>query len=109
MKLLLTSLKISCIMRLRSKKGVERMQSKLASIRRYNNISQREMAEVLNISTSSYSLKELGKNQFTATEMFVIASKFNMRLDQIFLPPDFIKYEVEGEDQFATTKSRGNS
>lgn len=71
------------------------MQSKLASLRRYKNISQREMGELIKITTTAYSNKERGVSQFTSSEMFIIADIFEMKIDEIFLPPDFIKHEVE--------------
>jgi len=75
-------------------KHLETAQTKLASIRRYHNLSQREMAEVLNIKTESYSNKERGVTQFKSSEMFIISDYFEMKVDDIFLPPNFIKHEV---------------
>lgn len=69
-------------------------QTKLASLRRYKNLSQREMAKMLNIQTESYSNKERGITQFKSTEMFMIADLFDMNLEDIFLPPNFINCEV---------------
>jgi|SRR5699024_1259245 len=90
---------ISCIMKLRLKKrskGDENMQQeKLASIRRSRNISQREVAEVVGIATETYNNKELGKTQFKASEMFIIADFFGKTVDEIFLPPNFMIREVE--------------
>jgi len=71
------------------------MQHKLASLRRYRNISQREMADEIGITTTSYSKKERGITQFTASEMFTIADLFEMKIDEIFLHPNFIKHEVK--------------
>jgi len=77
-------------------KGVDFMEQKLlASIRRANNISQREMAELIDVSTVTYSNKELGKTQFTSSEMFIIADFFAKKVDEIFLPPNFMKREVQ--------------
>lgn len=71
------------------------MQTKLASIRRYKNISQKKMAELLGVETETYSNKERGITQFKASEMFIIAREFNMKIDDIFLPPDFMNHEVK--------------
>lgn len=71
------------------------MQKKLASLRRYKGLTQKEMAELIGVETETYANKERGITQFKASEMFIIASDFGMRVDEIFLPPDFIKYEVE--------------
>lgn len=71
------------------------MQTKLASIRRYKNIPQKKMAELLGVETETYSNKERGITQFKASEMFIIAREFNMKIDDIFLPPDFMNHEVK--------------
>ena len=73
------------------------MQSKLASLRRYKDMSQREMAVLMGVETETYSNKERGVTQFKASEMFIIANIFNMKIDEIFLPPDFIKNEAVKE------------
>ena len=73
------------------------MQSKLASLRRYKDMSQREMAVLIGVETETYSNKERGVTQFKASEMFIIANICNMKIDEIFLPPDFIKNEAVKE------------
>lgn len=80
-------------------KGSECMeQKKLASIRRSKNISQRELAKVIGVATETYNNKELGKTQFKASEMFAIANCFNMTIDEIFLPPNFMNHEVKQKE-----------
>ena len=69
-------------------------QEKLASLRRSKNISQREIAELINVSLVTYNNKELGKTQFKASEMFIIADYFNVTIEDIFLPPNFMIREV---------------
>lgn len=69
-------------------------QTKLASIRRYNDKTQSEMGELLEISREAYANKESGKTQFKVSEMFIISHYFNEKPEDIFLPPDFIKREV---------------
>lgn len=69
-------------------------QDKLAALRRYRNIPQRELADELKITLRAYANKEKGITQFTASEMFIIAKKFNMKIEDIFLPPDFMNHEV---------------
>ena len=79
-------------------KGDEKMQQeKLASIRRSQNISQREIAKLIGVATETYNNKELGKTQFKASEMFIIADFFDARIDDIFLPPYFMNHEVKEE------------
>ncbi|AVI47116.1 helix-turn-helix transcriptional regulator [Bacillus licheniformis] len=75
------------------------MQTKLASLRRYKNLSQKYMADLIGVEAETYSNKERGITQFKSSEMFIIAQEFGMRIDEIFLPPDFIKYEVEKNEK----------
>lgn len=69
-------------------------QTKLASLRRYHDISQEKMGNLLDISRESYANKESGKTQFKVSEMFIISHYFDKKPEDIFLPPDFIKHEV---------------
>lgn len=75
------------------------MQTKLASIRRYKNLSQKYMADLIGVETETYSNKERGVTQFKSSEMFIIAKEFGMRIDEIFLPPNFIKHEVNKKEK----------
>ena len=70
------------------------MQKKLAALRRYYNISQKEMADLIGVDLRTYINKENGQSQFKANEMFAIARKFQMPIDEIFLPTNFEKHEV---------------
>lgn len=70
------------------------MQEKLAAIRRYHNITQKEMAELIGIDLRTYINKEKGVSQFKANEMFAISRKFQRPIDEIFLPTNFEKHEV---------------
>ena len=45
------------------------MTNELKSIRVLNSITQNDMAKALNITSTGYRLKELGKNQFTLIEL----------------------------------------
>ena len=62
------------------------MQHKLFILRREAKISQENMAKMLGISEIAYRLKETGKNEFKASEMFTIAKYFNKTIEEIFLP-----------------------
>lgn len=62
------------------------MQDKLILLRKKNNITQREIADLLGISEKQYSYKENGKAKFNGDEMFAIAKYFNLLVDDIFLP-----------------------
>lgn len=72
------------------------MQEKLAALRRLYNISQKEMADIIGVDLRTYQNKETGLSQFKANEMFAIAQKFQLPIDQIFLPTNFEKHEVLG-------------
>lgn len=70
------------------------MQKKLRALRKYNDITKKEMAEILKIDERTYSNKEGGHSQFKMDEMFEIAQKFEMEINDIFLPTNFMKHEV---------------
>lgn len=71
------------------------MQERLAALRRYQNISQKKMAELIGIDLRTYINKEKGVSQFKADEMFRIAQVLQMQIGDIFLPPDYMKHETD--------------
>lgn len=77
------------------------MQSKLAAIRRYENLSQREMAELIDVDERTYVNKEHGVTQFKSSEMFLIARRLGKPIEDIFLPPDFMINEVEKSEKIS--------
>lgn len=70
------------------------VQEKLAALRRYGDISQKEMADLIGVDLRTYINKEKGQSQFKANEMFAIAKRLGLPIDQIFLPTNFEKHEV---------------
>lgn len=62
------------------------MQEKLIILRKNNDVTQKELADVIGISPKQYSYKEMGKNKFNGDEMFKIANYFKRKVDDIFLP-----------------------
>ncbi len=62
------------------------MQYNLMIWRKENNITQKQMADMLGISEKQYGYKERGQNQFTLDEMFKISQIVGKPLDYIFLP-----------------------
>lgn len=62
------------------------MQSKLLVLRKENNITQKELADVLGITVKTYGLKERGAGVFDSDEMWKLSRFFDMPMDQIFLP-----------------------
>lgn len=57
---------------------------KLKVLRLLNDINQDEMAELLNITLSTYSKKETGKASFTLEEAKKIADYFKTTIDELF-------------------------
>lgn len=70
------------------------MQEKLAALRRYHGLSQKDMADLIGVDVRTYINKESGISQFKANEMFIISQKFGKLVDEIFLPTNFEKREV---------------
>lgn len=62
------------------------MQDNLILLRKNNNITQKKLAILLQISEVQYGKKEKGIAEFTQDEMFQIADYFNLKVDDIFLP-----------------------
>lgn len=77
-------------------KAISVEQTILRDMRRYRNISQEYMADLIGVkSKETYANKEKGRTQFLASEMFIIANHFGMKINEIFLPPNFINHEVD--------------
>jgi len=62
------------------------MQEKLLVLRNRHKLSQKQVADILGLSAHQYRLKEQGRYEFTADEMFKLSDLFNERLENIFLP-----------------------
>lgn len=61
-------------------------QWQLIRLRKEGGLTQRKMAEILNIDISTYVYKENGKKQFNANEMFMISELLDKKIEDIFLP-----------------------
>lgn len=59
-------------------------KNSLKSFRVKFGFTQKDIADKLGISTTSYSFKETGKNQFTLKEAKEIANLFNTTIDNVF-------------------------
>lgn len=61
------------------------MANKLSikQLRVVNNLTQFEMAEILDISITSYSLKELGKRMWSFDEIVRLKKYFNIKIDDL--------------------------
>lgn len=71
------------------------MNIELEKIRRYNGVSQKELAEIIGVSERSYINKICGVSQFKLREMFIISKEFKKPIGEIFLENDFVLSEVE--------------
>lgn len=70
------------------------MQGLLIGIRKEYGDSQKRIAEILGISEEAYRNKERGDSQFKMDEMFIIADRYNLPIDEIFLPRKSTKSEL---------------
>ncbi|MER5974888.1 hypothetical protein ABT112_35235, partial [Streptomyces sp. NPDC002055] len=61
------------------------VEKELIALRADEKISRKEMAELIGTTPETYRKKELGESDWWGAEMFLIASKFNKRIDDIFL------------------------
>lgn len=72
--------------------------TKLRKLRKYHELTIKDMAKLINVDPRTYIKKENGVSQFKANEMFIIAKKFNKTVDEIFLPENFMEHEeTEGD------------
>ena len=62
-----------------------RKQTMLVVIRTAKGISQKELADVLQISRSGYSYKENGVQDFKMSEMLTLANYLGVKISDIFL------------------------
>ncbi|WP_156290742.1 helix-turn-helix transcriptional regulator [Oceanobacillus salinisoli] len=70
------------------------MHWELIKLRKEKKINQEQMALLLGIDRSTYSLKESGKYDFKLQEIFIIAKFFNKQIDEIFLPINIEKHDI---------------
>ena len=70
------------------------MQYLLEAIRRARKESQESLARLIGVDVRTYQNKEKGVSQFKQDEMFVIAKHFGVKIDEIFLPTNFVKREA---------------
>lgn len=82
------------------------MTNELRRLRKYHELTYKDMADLIHVDPRTYRNKEKGISQFKANEMFIIAEKFKRPIDEIFLPENFMNHEVcdyEGGELNATT------
>lgn len=61
----------------------------LMALRAKHGITQAEMANMLGISPSTYSTRELGKTPFTVPEVQKIIELFGAKFEDLFLPSNY--------------------
>lgn len=71
----------------------------LRKLRKYNEMTYEDMAELLGIDKRTYFNKETGVTQFKANEMFIISREFKKTVDEIFLTTDFMNHEVQEKQE----------
>lgn len=64
------------------------IHEKIKAVRNFKNIRQKHIAEALNLTVQSYSLKERGKRPITTTELEIIAKRLNVPV-AIFFEDNF--------------------
>ncbi|EPD52802.1 hypothetical protein HMPREF1210_01182 [Paenisporosarcina sp. HGH0030] len=69
-------------------------QWELIRLRKEGGLTQKKMAEILDIDISTYVYKENGKKQFNANEMFMISELLDKKIEDIFLPSNSILNRV---------------
>lgn len=83
------------------------MHWELIKLRKINKVSQKRMADLLNIHTNTYASKENGDVDFNLEEIFIIAAFFNKRIEEIFLPRNIRNTDNEREvKQDATNQGK---
>lgn len=70
--------------------------TEVEKLRRYNGLTQEDMAKLIGVTLRTYINKEQGVTQFKMQEMFIISRVFNKSLDEIFLPNNFTSHEEDG-------------
>lgn len=73
------------------------MQLRLIKARVKNGEVAEDLAPILGISPSSYRSKENGRTEFKLSEMFKLASYYNMKIDDLFIP-NFMSHERKKQD-----------
>ncbi len=92
------------------------MQERLRELRLQRGKTQQELAEILNITSSAYSLYETGKRQLNYESLLILADYFNVSLDYLFgrsevkkLPVDFTPDDMYFLKQYHALDERGKN
>lgn len=74
----------NCTILCKGEIGIMKANYELKALRAKYNIRQEILADLLNITTSTYNRKENGNSSFTVEEAQIIASLFNTTMDRVF-------------------------
>lgn len=95
-------------------KGDESMHERLRELRLQMGKTQQEIAAMLCISSSAYSLYETGKRQLNYENMLALADYFDVSLDYLFgrteikkYPPSFTTADYQFLRQYKSLDERG--
>lgn len=87
--------------------------NELRRLRKYHELTPKDMGALINVDPRTYINKESGINQFKQYEMFIISRRFNKSIEEIFLPENFMNHEVDGMEgnvnATAECESRGSN
>jgi len=72
------------------------MQWNLIKQRKKKRETQADLADIINVDTSTYRNKEMGKTQFKGDEMFLLSAHYNVPIDNLFLPSNDTKRVKRG-------------
>lgn len=75
------------------------MQDRLIILLKRNNLTQHWLAELLDLSDKQIGKKINGEVKFNGDEMFKVASHFNMKIEEIFLPTVHQNGEILKEEE----------
>lgn len=70
------------------------MQTNLIKLRTSSNVTQKQLADLIEVDVRTYINKEQGISQFKCNEMFAISYYFKKDVESIFLPSNFMNREV---------------
>lgn len=90
------------------------MRERLRELRLQMGKTQQEMADLLNITSSAYSLYETGKRQLNYESLLILADYFDVSLDYLFgrskvrkLPAEFTPADYRFLKQYTALDERG--
>ena len=68
--------------------GGHMIYTNIRNLREDNDLKQSDIAHVLNLSQSSYSKREIGAVEFTASELIILSEFYNVSIDFLLAKRD---------------------